>query len=320
MENLFLRALRCENTSRPPVWFMRQAGRFLPEYRKMRQLHSLSDLFHTPELAAQVTRLPVDILNVDAAILFSDILVITEVFGYEVIFPPQGGVEMRPPKSKVCLNTRDTLRYVYETIRLLKPILKVPLIGFCGGPYTVAKYMGQINHPMLEQITEATIEYLFMQIKAGVDALQIFDSWAGLLEHESFTHLALPYLQKIVEAVRPTGIPVILFSRGSCKFKKELISLNPQAISFDWEEEISSLRKQTPSHIAIQGNLNPDIFKGSPVQLESKVLEILESMEGEKGFIFNLGHGVLPETPVENALLTVNTVVRFKRKDIDVGH
>jgi uroporphyrinogen decarboxylase len=220
MEDLFLSALRCENTHRPPVWFMRQAGRFLPEYRKMRQLHSLSDLFHTPHLAAQVTRLPIDILHVDAAILFSDILVITEVFGYEVVFPLKGGVEMRPPASKTRLNTRETLHYVDSTIRLLKPTLKVPLIGFCGGPYTVAKYMGQINHPMLEQITEATIEYLFMQIKAGVDALQIFDSWAGLLEPESFTSLAMPYLQKIVEAVRPTGIPVILFLEGRASLKK----------------------------------------------------------------------------------------------------
>ena len=307
-QKLLLRALRCENTSRPPVWFMRQAGRFLPEYRAMRKLYSLSDLFHTPELAAQVTCLPVDILHVDAAILFSDILVITEVFGYEVIFPAQGGIEMRPPSSKIRLNTEETLHYVDSTIRLLKPALNVPLIGFCGGPYTVAKYMGQINPPMLKQITEATIEYLFMQIKAGVDALQIFDSWAGLLDHESFTRLALPYLKEIVEAIRPTGIPVILFSRGSCKFKKELISLNPQAISFDWEEDIASLRKQTPSHIAIQGNLDPDVFKGPQEPLKEKILEMLESMKGEKGFIFNLGHGVLPETPVENALLTVEAV------------
>jgi uroporphyrinogen decarboxylase len=287
---------------------MRQAGRFLPEYRQLRQKYSLSHLFHTPELAAEVTRLPLTILGVDAAILFSDILVITEVFGYEILFPDKGGVELRPPMQQVRLNVEEALHYVGAAITLLKPTLHVPLIGFCGGPYTVAKYMGQVKHSMLSQITEATIEYVLMQIKAGVDALQIFDSWAGLLDEDLFTALALPYLKKIVEAIRPTGIPVILFSRGSCRFKKELISLNPHAISFDWEEDMGFLRKQAPSHIAIQGNLDPQIFKGSPTQLEKKVCEILEQMKGEKGFIFNLGHGVLPETPVENALLTVRLI------------
>lgn len=308
MNDLLLKALKCESIPRPPVWFMRQAGRFLPEYRALRQNHSLSQLFHTPKLAAQVTCLPVDLLGVDAAILFSDILVITEVFGYTVDFPQSGGIKLHPPDKKMRKNTEETLRYVSDTIKLLKPKLQVPLIGFCGGPYTVAKYMDQINHLMLSDLTQASIEYLLMQIKAGVQAIQIFDSWAGLLSYEEFIKLALPYLKEIVEALRPTGIPVILFSRGSCRFKKELISLNPQAISFDWEEDMVDLREQTPAHIAIQGNLNPDIFKGPQPELKKQVSHILKSMQGKRGFIFNLGHGVLPKTPVENALMTINLV------------
>ena len=308
MNDLLLKALRCENTSRPPVWFMRQAGRFLQEYRDLRKRYSLADLFHTPELAAQVTCLPLDVLGVDAAILFSDILVITEVFGYTIAFPEKGGIQLQPPEKKMRTRVEETLHYVEKTIKLLKPVLKVPLIGFCGGPYTVAKYMDQINPSMLAQITEASIDYLLMQIKAGADVIQIFDSWAGVLDHAQFVKLSLPYLKEIVDAVRPTGIPVILFSRGSCHFKKELISLNPQAISFDWEEDLASLRQQTPPHIAIQGNLDPEIFKGPPEPLEKKVREMLAQMEGEKGFIFNLGHGVLPETPVENALLTIKAI------------
>ncbi len=308
MNDLLIKALKCESTSRPPVWFMRQAGRFLPEYRALRKLHSLNELFHTPQLAAQVTCLPVDLLDVDAAILFSDILVITEVFGYTIAFPETGGIKLYPPEKKIRKNMEETLHYVSDTIKLLILKLQVPLIGFCGGPYTVAKYMDQINPSMLEQITEASIEYLLMQIKAGVQVIQIFDSWAGLLSHEEFAKLALPYLKDMVDALRPTGIPVILFSRGSCRFKKELISLNPQAISFDWEEDIGTLRQQTPSHIAIQGNLDPAIFKGPKLELEKKVIEILKQTADEKGFVFNLGHGVLPETPVENALLTIDLI------------
>lgn len=311
LESLFLKALKCENTERPPVWFMRQAGRFLPEYRALRKKHSLTELFHTPELAHKVTHLPIDLLSVDAAILFSDILVITEVFGTQIIFPEQGGIKLLPSSKKIRLDVEETLHYVDTTIKLLKKTLTVPLIGFCGGPYTVAKYMNEVNHEMLKDITQATTQYLLMQIKAGVDAIQIFDSWAGLLSQEEFTTLALPYLREIVEAIRPTNIPVILFSRGSCRFKKELISLNPQAISFDWEEDLASLRAQTPSHIAIQGNLNPDIFKGPQQALQEKVQDILSQMQGEKGFIFNLGHGVLPETPVENAHLTIKMIHDF---------
>lgn len=318
MNDLLLRALRCEKVKRPPVWFMRQAGRFLPAYRELRKRYTLNHLFHTPELAALVTRQPVDILNVDAAILFSDILVIAEVFGYVVDFPQTGGIHLQPPSSQLRLPVTKTLSYVRETIQLLKTddTLNVPLIGFCGGPFTVAKYMKQINHEWLEKITDASIEYLQMQIEAGVDVIQIFDSWAGVGESADFYTFSLPYLKKMVDALR-TSIPLILFCRGSCRFAQDLAALNPTAISFDWEQELSLLRSQIPSHIAVQGNLDPEIFRGPLPQLEKSVETLLGSMKDTQGFIFNLGHGVLPDTPVENALSVIKMIQKIVIDTID---
>ena len=152
----------------------------------------------------------------------------------------------------------------------------------------------------LEKITAATIEYLQMQIKAGVDVIQIFDSWAGKLEPLDFQTLALPYLKKIVDAIKPTGIPITLFCRGSTRYIKELVSLEPTALAFDWEKEMHELRKEVPAHIAIQGNLDPAILQGPLEALQEKAKFILDSMKGERGFIFNLGHGIVPQTPVEN--------------------
>lgn len=293
MNNLLLRALSCTNDQRPPVWFMRQAGRFLPEYRALRQKHSLWELFHTPELAAEATLQPLKTLGVDAAILFSDILVIAEIFGYELRF--ENKPELYPPKTEVRKDVRETLSYVNKTIELLKDI-SVPLIGFCGGPYTVAKYM---KAPfLLQQITDASIEYLQMQIDAGIQAVQIFDSW-GMENPE----VSLPYLKQIVDAI---DVPVIVFSRGSCRFVKEFVDLKPDCISFDWEREMHELRKEVPSHIAVQGNIDPEILKGP--HFEGHVVRLLESMQGEKGFIINLGHGVLPETPVAHAVRVVELV------------
>jgi uroporphyrinogen decarboxylase len=160
----------------------------------------------------------------------------------------------------------------------------------------------------LEKITAATIEYLQMQVKSGVDAIQIFDSWAGKLEPLDFQTLALPYLKKIVDAMRPSGIPITLFCRGSTRYVKELVSLEPSALAFDWEKEMHELRREVPAHIAIQGNLDPAILQGPLDVLQEKARAILDSMKDEKGFIFNLGHGVVPETPVENVRWLVNYV------------
>jgi len=308
MNDLFLRALRGESVPRPPVWFKRQAGRFLPSYQELRKEHTLSKLFHTPALAAKITKMPCDQLGVDAAILFSDILVIAEVLGYEVDFPSQGGIAIKPPGVAKNGDVATCLSYVFETIESVKPLLTVPLIGFCGGPYTVATYLKRVDHEMLQQLTDLSIAYLKLQICAGADAVEIFDSWAGHLTRPDFERLSLPYLKQMVNALKPLGKPVIIFCRGSCRYVPELVSIGATAISFDWEKEMSDLRKEVPAEMAIQGNLDPEIFRGPKELLEKKVEEILKAMEGERGFIFNLGHGVLPDTPVENARAVVQRI------------
>lgn len=312
MNDLFLKALRCEEVERPPIWIMRQAGRYLPEYRALRAQHSFQTLVHTPKLAAQITHLPIDLLGFDAAILFSDILVIGEVFGYEIDFVENQGMKLRPPESPVTHDVASTLNYVPEAIRLLKKTLPVPLIGFCGGPYTVCRYMNTITPEWLDKVTEASITYLKLQVEAGVDALQIFDSWAGLLPPEEFRTLALPYLTKIVNALKPTGIPIILFCRGSSRFIPELSLLNPAGIGFDWEEELSILRQKVPAHIAVQGNLNPSLLSGPLPELLTAAQQLISSMQNRRGFIFNLGHGIEPSASVENVRELVHLVQTAK--------
>lgn len=308
MNDLLLRALKCESVQRPPIWLHRQAGRFLPQYRAIRANHSFRELVGTPEIAAKITKLPIELLGMDAAILFSDILVIAEVFGFAIDFSDGKGIQLKEPEKEMRKDVQETLSYVAEAIKLLKKDLKVPLIGFCGGPYTVSTYMKRTTPEWLEKITTATIEYLQMQIKAGVDAIQIFDSWAGKLEPLEFHTRALPYLRKIVEAIKPAGIPITLFCRGSTRYIKELVSLEPTALAFDWEKEMHELRKEVPAHIAIQGNLDPEILQGPLEALQVKTKFILDSMKGAKGFIFNLGHGVVPQTPVDNVRWLIDYV------------
>lgn len=307
MKTIFLDALRGENhAGRPPVWFMRQAGRALPEYRKIREKYPLGALFHNPEMAAHITKLPVDLLGVDAAILFSDILLIVEAMGGDVQYPEKGGVLATLPTQWQKRSVQETLSYVAASIKLAKPTLDVPLIGFCGGPYTVAKYLGRIEPAILEALTDLTIDYLKMQIEAGVDAIQVFDSWAGELSRDLFMTLSWPYLKRIVSAI--TEVPVILFCRGSCRYVKELALLNPAAISFDWEQDLATLAKEVP--MAIQGNLDPSALTLPWEQLEPQANHLLSSMAHETRYIFNLGHGVLPQTPIDNLIRLVDSVMQ----------
>lgn len=237
MNDLLLRALRCEKVERVPVWLMRQAGRYMPQYRKLREKHSLWDMFHNPELAAVVTKLPLEHLGVDAAILFSDILVIAEALGLTVQFPETGGPKIVPAIESAkqvgalpLILVEESLGFVFETIRLVKKNISVPLIGFSGGPFTVATYMldsfnhGSFEntknwiknervalHQLLEKITHATIAYLKAQVSVGADVLQVFDSWASRLNEEEFDEFSCFYLEQIVNALKPTNIPIILF-------------------------------------------------------------------------------------------------------------
>jgi uroporphyrinogen decarboxylase len=316
---------------------MRQAGRYMPHYRALREKHSLWEMFHRPELVAAVTKQPLEHLGVDAAILFSDILVIAESLGLTVHFPNQGGPRVEPAIHTAAhvaalpsLSVAETLSYVFEAVRQIKAEIDVPLIGFSGGPFTVATYLIDSSnhssfertkkwmkedpasfHQLLSKLTEATITYLRCQVEAGVDALQIFDSWANILDDAQFAEFSARYLQQIVDALMPTGIPIILFCRSSSLRAETLAQIKPSAISFDWHLPMQQLREQTPVHIAVQGNFNPEFLKLSHQEIEAGVKQLLTSMRGKRGFIVNLGHGVTPDIPFENVRCFVDVVKQF---------
>lgn len=326
-----LDALQCINNERPPVWLMRQAGRYLPEYRALRAKHSFLEMCHCPDLITQVTMMPIERFGFDAAILFSDILIILEALGRTVRFEEGRGPVIDHPlrcssdiASLKNSDVQKTLGFVAEGIVQLKKRLSVPLLGFCGAPFTVASYLIEGGsstdlaltkrwmyrdpvgfHLLLDLIAQASIDYLLMQISAGVDAIQIFDTWANALPYRQFGEFSLAYLDRIVQALRPTGKPVILFCRGSSLFAESLVALQPAAISFDWNCDLAHQRKRLGSDIALQGNLDPQLLFAPLPVIEREVNELLDAMEGDSGFILGLGHGILPETP----LAAVETLV-----------
>lgn len=329
MSSLLLDALACKNRARPPVWMMRQAGRVLPSYRALRDTNSLEELFHHPELIAEITLMPVDQLGVDAAILFSDIMTVVEGLGLSYSFPKKQGPVVSPsiesPYDLKRIKIREDVKYSYVTraIQAIKERATVPLIGFCGGPLTVATYMlkggkGQLEewikeepaslHRLLQFITEASKHYLSLQIEAGVDAIQLFDSWSGLLPRKHFLDFALPAMRELTSFVTDRKIPCIVFTRGASCLTEALISIRPTAISFDWDKEINQLRRDVPPHIAVQGNLNPEVLLEPPKTIERETEKMLEKMENEPGYIVNLGHGLLPNTPLEHIKTFVQTV------------
>jgi len=334
MNNLMLDALKCSNEQRPPVWFMRQAGRFLPEYRALRTRYSLMELFHDPKLIAEVTLQPVDILGVDAAILFSDILVILETFGISYDFEEGRGPMIQQPIQNeedvgrlFYEDVKEKLSFITQGIHHTLPKLTVPLLGFCGAPFTVASYLIEggtskdfkktkqwlYSHPasfhqLLDKLTRASIEYLKLQIEAGVSAVQLFDSWANLLNDREFKACSLIYLKRIIDALKPFNIPVILFCRSASLRAKELAETGASAISVDWNGNLAHIRKQIGGKVALQGNFDPAIFYGSEEYILSEAKYLLSAMKGDPGFIFNLGHGMLPDAPVEKVKHLVNFI------------
>jgi uroporphyrinogen decarboxylase len=332
---LILDALKCNNHSgRPPVWLMRQAGRYMPEYRAMRKKHDFLTMCHTPELAAEVTLMPIKCFEFDAAILFSDILVIPEALDVGLRFDEGLGPIIERPLSSARdilalpkIHSPDKLSYVADAIKLIKQDLQIPLLGFAGAPFTLASYMiegrsskswsktkqwmfddPQSFHQLLDTLAEYTIDYLKMQIEAGVDAIQLFDSWAHVLNHDYFREFSLKYMQKILDGLRDTQIPTILYCRGSSVFAPTMVEATPSAISVDWNADISAIRKVIPKNIALQGNLDPDILLASKETVSREVRKILTKMSGEPGFIFNLGHGITPKVNPDNVKTLVETI------------
>lgn len=334
MTPLFTDALHCRNRGRAPVWMMRQAGRYMPQYRAIRAKHSFLEMCHDPELAAQITLQPISYFQMDAAIIFSDILVIPEAMGLGLRFDDGvGPIIERPIKTVEDIhaltreNLNSSLRYVSDAIKLVLPQLKVPLIGFSGAPFTLASYMieggssrdfkktkqwmmrePESFHQLLDILCEHIIDYLKMQAEAGAQALQIFDSWAHVLSSTHFSEFSLKYLEKIVERLRPLGIPVILFCRGSSVFASQMASIKPAAISLDWNADMTKARTTIPHSVALQGNLDPDFLYAPPKILQKEVKRLLNGMKGDPGYIFNLGHGIFPDVSPDAVKLVVETV------------
>lgn len=335
--DLILRAARGEKTERTPVWLMRQAGRILPEYRAVRErLSGFKELATTPELAAEVTIQPVDILGVDAAIIFSDILVVPEAMGldYEMV-ESKGPVFPKTIKSIEDINNLvtseapDNLEYVYEAIRITKKELngRVPLIGFAGAPWTILAYMiegggsktfakarkflyleKEAAHLLLDKITNVTIEYLKRQIQNGADMVQVFDSWAGILPPDQYKEFSLNYISKICDAI--DNVPVTVFAKGAFFAREAMGKLNCRTVGLDWNMEIEISRKLIGPDKTLQGNLDPCALYASYGEIQNSTRKMLQSF-GPGKHIANLGHGVYPDTDKEKVKCFIETVKEY---------
>ena len=338
--DLLIRAAKGEKVERTPVWLMRQAGRILPEYRAVRnKLSGFIELAQTPELAAEVTIQPVDILGVDAAIIFSDILVIPEAMGL-----PYEMVEKKGPFFPKTISTDDDVKrlkkadaesdlgYVLEAIKITKKELggRVPLIGFAGAPWTIFCYMVEghgsktfskarrmlYNDPMmadqlLKLITDSTIDYLKAQISAGANLVQIFDSWAGILGPEHYQRYSQKYIAQICDAI--TEVPVTVFAKGAFFARSEMRHLNCETIGLDWSMDIQSSRRLIGENKTLQGNLDPCALYAPDKELEKATKKMLDEF-GTSRHIANLGHGVYPDTDPEKVKVFIKTVKEYSAK------
>lgn len=304
----FLDALAGKNQGRPPVWLMRQAGRYLPEYRALRAKWSLKDLFFTPELAAQVTMLPIDLLGVDAAILFSDITITALALGLKLDFREGPVVTpiITPDMKLPQIDVREVLAPIGQTIQILRQSLKVPLIGFCGAPFTVATYLVEDYKQwpeekflkLLDQVATATEASIRFQIESGAQAIQIFDSWANTLSREQFLKFCLPYIERLVKA---SSVPTIVFMRQAATYLDEWVKIGPTALSLDEYMPMHLVRKKVGPRMVLQGNIDPDTLYQPTAVIQEKVRTLIRSMQGDPGFILNLGHGMKPDMSVEAA-------------------
>lgn len=332
--DLFLRACRREPVERPPIWLMRQAGRYLPEYRALRQKVDFVTMCKTPELAAQVTLQPIDRLGVDAAILFSDILVPLEPMGVSMTFNP--GPVLSPAIRSgadidrlVVPDPEATVPYVYETIRILRRELdgRVPLIGFGGAPLTLAAYLVEgegsknfdhlkrllysepaASHALLEKVTATLERYLAAQVRAGAQAIQIFDTWAGLLGPADFREFALRYARRVLDSLRPLGVPLIYFALDSRHLMGEIRDCGADVVGVDWRTPLDEASRALDHRFVLQGNLDPCVLFASPGVIRDRARAVLDAGKAAPGHVFNLGHGILPGTPVEHAQALVETV------------
>lgn len=332
--DLLLRTLRGETTNRPPVWMMRQAGRYLPEYMRLREKYGFFERCQTPELACEITLQPVDIIGVDAAILFSDILVVPQAMGLEVqLVESKGPYLPEPIKTAKDLeriyvpDVHETLQYVFDAITLIKKELngRVPLIGFAGAPWTILCYMVQgkgsktfdeakafcytqpeLAHQLLQMITDTTIAYLKAQVKAGADTVQVFDSWGGLLGPEDFENISLKYIRQIVNALE-AEVPVIIFAKGAWHSLDVMAATGARGLGIDWCITPQMARNFAGDKVTLQGNFDPAKLLSPIPVIRREVKQMLKAF-GNNRYIANLGHGILPNVPVDHARAFVDTV------------
>ena len=338
----FLAALACRPLERPPLWVMRQAGRYLPEYRALKAKSSFLEMVKTPALAAEVTLQPLKRFpGLDAAILFSDILVIPEALGQPYAFRETGGIQMA-----YRLETRaqidalapaeavpERLAYVGDALRLLKKEVAATghaLLGFGGSPWTLATYMLEggssddfarakvlfhTDRPafdsLLEKLAAALVSYFRMQIAAGADAIQIFDSWGGILAGPDYEAASLRWIRRIVAAL-PSGFPVILYAKGTAPHLAAQAASGVRAISVDWTADLAAVCAALPPGLALQGNLDPVLMTTTPEIIRAQATRLLESVRGHPGHIFNLGHGITPDAKIECMQALVDTVTTFR--------
>ena len=335
--DLFLRACLKQPIPRTPVWFMRQAGRYLPEYRAIRAKADFLTLCKTPELAAEVTIQPVDIVDVDAAIIFSDILVIPEAMGMELIVEEnKGGPRFPTPLRSsadidklVIPDPNDKLKYVMDALSLTRKLLnnRVPLIGFSGSPWTLASYMvegkGSKNfryikeliynepeqaHKLLGKLASSVAAYLSAQIEAGAQTVQIFDTWGGILTQEAFEEFSLRYIKQVIAETKTKGVPVIVFCKDCGHSISKIAASGCNVVGLDWTIDIGDARKTIGDKVALQGNMDPTILYAHPDRIKMEVNKILSKFGKGTGHVFNLGHGILPDVPVEHVKAFVKAV------------
>ncbi len=341
----YLNALQRQPVEQVPVWVMRQAGRYLPEYRQLRQqAPNFMDFCRQPELAMQATLQPLARFPLDAAILFSDILTVADVMGTTVHFETGVGPKLANParcatsvEALITPDVCDTLGYVADAIKCIQAELPddFPLIGFCGSPWTIACYQicggsqkdfwdarqmstaaPELLHKLLQKITRVSIDYLLMQVEAGVDALMVFDSWGGLLAPHQHTHFSLQYMQQIITAVKAQypAIPITLFSKGATFALPAIAQSGCQGVGIDWMTPLPEARALAGNAVTLQGNLDPAMLLGRPENIIIETRRMLESAPSLQGYIANLGHGIYKDTPIDNMACFIDTVQSVSRE------
>ncbi len=323
----FMQACRRESVDCTPVWFMRQAGRYMPEYRRVRERHGLLEMFKTPEISAEITLQPVRALPIDAAIIFADILLPLEAMGLELDFVEGKGPVIQNPvrtlEAARALRTSETeerLDYVMSSLRLVRSELsgKIPLIGFGGAPFTLASYMveggasrdqlrtkklmygaPELWHEIMRTLSKVLIQYLTSQVRAGAEVIQLFDSWVGCLGPSDYHEYVLPYSKAIFDGLEGEGIPTIHFGTGTGDLLPLMREAGGTVVGVDWRTPLDQAWARLGSEVGIQGNLDPITLMAPWPVLKARAAEVLDRADGKAGHIFNLGHGILPQTPVD---------------------